>query len=236
MRAIVRIAFSTLFRLSLALLVGLAFAAGAHAQDYKVESFDSAAPAELAPAIRETLGSAAVRVIGPQGPVCEIWFRTIVPARAVAEQKLGVAYGEFEEGTLFGAVRFLRENRDFRKQLVKPGVFTLRYALNPVDGNHMGVSPIRDFLLLLPATEDVSPANLTRDDTLKLSKKSIGLNHPSVWSVTSGEGEHAKLPEVALLEEEDAWVLYFRLQVQPAVGAAAPLTLGLIVVGHAPEA
>ena len=227
---------SWLLRLSAVLLAGAVLAPGMYAQDYKVESFDSAAPAELAPAIRETLGNAAVRVISPQGPLCEIWFRTAVPARASAQQTLGVAYGQFEEGTLFGAVRFLRETRDFRKQLVKPGVFTLRYALNPVDGDHMGVSPIRDFLLLLPAAEDVSPANLTRDDALKLSKKSIGLNHPSVWSVTSGEGEQSKLPDVVRLEEENAWVLYFRVQVQPVGGAAAPLTLGLIVVGHAPEA
>jgi len=227
---------SRLFHFLVALLAGFALAPSAFAQDYKVESFDATAPAELAPAIRETLGSAAVRVIGPQGPLCEMWFRTAVPARASAQQTLGVAYGQFEEGTLLGAVRFLRETRDFRKQLVKPGVFTLRYALNPVDGNHMGVSPIRDFILLLPAAEDVSPANLTRDDTLKLSKKSIGLNHPSVWSITSGEGEHSKLPDVVRLEEEDAWVLYFRVQVQPVGGTAAPLTLGLIVVGHAPEA
>jgi hypothetical protein len=44
------------------------------------------------------------------------------------------------------------------------------------------------------------------------------------------------LPDVVRLEEEDAWVLYFRVQVQPVGAAAAPLTLGLIVVGHAPEA
>lgn len=223
-------------RISILLLACLALASGARAQDYKAETFDAPAPAELAPAIRETLSGTAVRVIGPDGPVCEIWLRNPVPARAAAEQKLGVAYGQFAEGTLFGAVRFLRENRDFRKQFVKPGVFTLRYALNPVDGNHMGVSPIRDFLLLLPATEDVNPANVTRDDTIKLSKKSIGLNHPSVWSITDGEGNHAKMPEFARLEEEDAWVLYFLIQVQPENGTAAPLALGLIIFGHAPEA
>lgn len=228
--------FIALSRFCIVLFAGVALATGASAQEYKVEAFSAAAPAEFAPAIRETLGSAALRVVGPEGPLCEIWLRTAVPARTTPEQKLGIAYGQFEEGTLFGAVRFLRETRDFRKQLVKPGVFTLRYALNPVDGNHMGVSPIRDFLLLLPAAEDLSPANITRDDVIKLSKKSIGLNHPSVWSIASGEGEHAKLPEVARLEEEDAWVVYFRIQVQPAGGAAAPLVLGMIVVGHAPEA
>lgn len=219
-----------------ALIALAAFASGANAQDYKVETFDAAAPAELAPAIRETLGNAALRVVGPEGPLCEIWLRTAVPARATAQQQLGIAYGQFEEGTLFGAVRFLRETRDFRKQLVKPGVFTLRYALKPVDGNHMGVSLIRDFLLLLPAAEDLNPAHLTRDDVMKLSKKSIGLSHPSVWSIADGEGEHAKLPEMARLEDEDAWVVYFRLQVQPAGATPAPLVLGLIVVGHAPEA
>lgn len=219
-----------------ALLAVLAYGPGARAQDYKVEAFEATAPTELAAAVRETLGSAALRVVGPEGPVCEIWFRTAVPARATAQQKLGVAYGQFEEGTLFGAVRFLRETRDFRKQLVKPGVFTLRYVLNLVDGNHMGVSPIRDFLLLLPAAEDSTAANIPKVDTVNLSKKSIGLNHPSVWSITSGEGEHAKFPGVARLEEEDAWVLYFRIQVQPAGGAAAALAMGLIVAGHAPEA
>jgi hypothetical protein len=211
-------------------------ALNASAQGYKVEEFSAAPPAELAPAVRETLSKTALRVTGPEGPLCEIWLRAVVPARATPEQKLGIGYGQFEEGTLFGAVRFLRESRDFRKQLVKPGVFTLRYALNPVDGNHMGVSPIRDFLLLLPAADDSSPAKVTRDDVIKLSKKSIGLNHPSVWSIATGEGQHAKLPEVAHLEDEDAWVVYFRVPVQPAGGTAAPLVMGLIVVGHAPEA
>jgi hypothetical protein len=220
----------------LTLLAVFTLAPVANAQGFKVEEFSAAAPAELAPAVRETLGNAALRVIGPDGPMCEIWLRKVLPARAAAEQKLGIGYSQFDEGTLFGAVRFLRESRDFRKQLVKPGVYTLRYALNPVDGNHMGVSPIRDFLLLLPTAEDSSPANITRDNTIKLSKESIGLNHPSVWSITGGEGEHAKLPEAAHLEDEDAWVIYFRVQTQPAGGTAAPLVMGLIVFGHAPEA
>ena len=230
-----RFRFANLLRVFL-LLSGLALASSAAAQDYKLETFDAAPPAELAPAVRDTLGNAAIRILGPKGPLCEVWFRKAVPARAKAEQTLGVAYGEFEEGTLFGAVHFLLEERDYRKQMVKPGLYTLRYALNPVDGNHMGVSPIRDFLLLLPAADDTNPAVLTRDDTIKLSKKSIGLNHPSVWSITTPASENAKMPAVARLEEEDAWVLYFRIQEQPERGAAAPLAMGLIIFGHAPEA
>lgn len=222
--------------LGLMLCALAAFASSTNAQGYKVEEFSAAAPAELAPAVRETLGNSALRVVGPEGPMCEIWLRAVTPARTAAEQNLGIGYGQFEEGTLFGAVRFLRESRDFRKQLLKPGVYTMRYALNPVDGNHMGVSPIRDFLLLLPAADDTNPSNASRDDVIKLSKKSIGLNHPSVWSIASGEGAHAKLPEIVHLEDEDAWVVFFRLQVKAEGGAAAPLVMGLIVAGHAPEA
>ena len=222
------------FATFLFLVAGLAPVA--RAQDYKTETFDAAPPAEIAPAVRDTLSNSAIRVIGPKGPLCEVWLRKAVPARAKAAQTLGVAYGQFEEGTLFGVVRFLLEERDYRKQLVKPGTYTLRYALNPVDGNHMGVSPIRDFILLLPAADDTSPAVLTRDDTIKMSKKAIGLNHPSEWSVSAPTDENAKMPAVARLEEEDAWVLYFRMQIQPEGGAAAPLAMGLIIFGHAPEA
>lgn len=227
---------SFVIRTVVILVALLAFGAEARAQEYRVEAFEAAAPAELAPAIREALSGGALRVIGPEGPLCEIWLRAAVPARATAQQRLGIAYGQFEEGTLFGAVRFLLENRDYRKQRVKPGVYTLRYALNLVDGNHMGVAPNRDFLLLLPAAEDVNTANVIKADAVALSRKAIQLNHPSVWSLTTGESDQVKTPGMAHQEEEDVWVLYFRVQVQPAGGTPAPLLMGLVVSGHAPEA
>jgi len=216
--------------------IGLLIATPAWAQEFKTETFDAPPPAELAAPVREALGSAGVRVVGLDGPLCEIWLRGTVPAKADAPQKMGVAHPQFEEGTLFGALRILREARDFRKQLVKPGVYTMRYALHPVDGNHMGVSPIRDFLLLLPTSEDAEVENKSKVDTVNLSKKAIGQNHPSVWSLTASEAERPDLPTLVHQEEENLWVLYFRIQVQSAGGAPTQLLLGLVVVGHAPEA
>lgn len=72
---------------------------------------------------------------------------------------------------------------DFRRGRVKPGVYTLRYAQNPVDGNHQGVAPQRDFLLLAQTQADTSAANVARDELLALSRNALGTTHPTVWSL-----------------------------------------------------
>lgn len=203
------------------------------AAEYRAEKA-GAPPEELGPAVRETLAPEGIRIIGPEGPLCEIWVRTSVPAAAGAAQQLGIAYPQIVEGTLMGAVRFLREAKDYRRQSVKPGVYTLRYGLHPTDGNHMGVATQRDFLLLVPAAADSSPSGVTYNDLLGLSRKASGTNHPSVWSLEPASGETE--PKLLHKEDEDHWVLQFSVQVQPQGGAATKLTLGLVVVGSAPEA
>ena len=214
----------------------LCVAPKAAAQAYRAERITAAAPPELASAVRETLTGEALRVVGPEGLLCELWLRKAVPAKTSAVPEMGISYGQFAEGTLVGAVRFPAEVKDYRRQRVKPGVYTLRYALIPVDGNHLGVAPQRDFLLLAPATADVSPANVTRDEALNLSRKTTGTQHPSVWSLATVEGEPAPLPVVTHREEADLWVLHCRVQIQLGDGAPSPLLIALVVVGQAPEA
>src|SRR5712692_8809247 len=157
------------------LLVLMLFcAATAAAQGYKVEKATLAPPTELSAAVRDSLSGEALRVAGPGGPLCEIWLRKAVPAKGGASQGMGIAYGQLAEGTLVAVIRFSAEVKDYRQQRVKPGVYTLRYALVPVDGNHLGVAPQRDFLLAAPAAADTDPANQTRNATLELSRKTTG--------------------------------------------------------------
>ena len=219
-----------------ALFALLLLAAVAAAQSYKVQTQGTPPPEELAPAIRESLAHETIRVVGPEGLLCEIWLRKTVPARAVGKQELGVAYGQLAEGTLVGVVRFIPIATDYRRQRIKPGVYTLRYALQPVDGNHMGVSPYRDFLLLAPAAADLSPAPVIQAELLNLSRQASGTGHPSVWSLTAAEGNHSTLPALAHKEEEDHWILYFRVVLQPENASPSGLVMALVVVGHAPEA
>ena len=218
--------------LLIAILVFL-FGVNAAASDaYRLEKA-AAPPDEVAPAIRETLAAEGWRVVGPDGPLCEIWIRKAVPSKSGAAEQLGIAFSELTEGTLVGAVRFLRETSDYRRVKVKPGVYTLRYMLNPSDGNHLGVAPQRDFLLLVQAASDTSPAGIAPNDLLALSRKAVGTGHPSVWSLEPGENAEPKLVH---REEEEQWLLNFPVTLQPQGGAAVRKGMALMVAGHAPEA
>ena len=206
----------------------------AAAQSYKVEKVTEAAPQELAPAVRQALHGEALRVVGPNGTLCEIWLRKVVPAKATATQELGIVYGQLAEGTLVAAVRFPVEVKDYRRQRVKPGVYTLRYALVPVDGSHLGVAPQRDFLVAAPAAADQSPDSLTRDAALNLGRKTTGTSHPSVWSLSVAEPSGA--PVITHQEDGDLWVLQFRVQMQSGNSSPSTVPMALVVVGYALEA
>jgi hypothetical protein len=223
-------------RLVPSLLLALFAAAGASAQTYKIETANAPAPQELVAAVRDSLSSSALRVSGPQGTLCEIWLRKAIPASATPSGELGVAYGQLSNGGLLGAIRFAAATKDYRQQQIKPGVYTLRYALQPVDGDHQGVSPYRDYLLLAPAVADTSIAPLNNKDLYALSRKVSGTGHPSVWSLVTADAAPSALPAIAHQDDGDLWVVYFQAQVQPAGGAPSPVKMGLVIVGHAPEA
>jgi hypothetical protein len=207
----------------------------ASAQSYKVEKIAAAPPQELAPAVREALAGEALRVVGPQGTLCEFWLRKVMSAQANPSQEVDVTLGQLAEGTLLGAVRFPADVKDYRSQRIKAGVYTLRYALIPTDGNHYGVAPQRDFLLASPASADQSADTVSRDATLALSRKATGTNHASVWSLAALDSPPASLPAMAHQEDGDMWLLEFRAPVQSG-SSVSRAAMALVVVGHAPEA
>jgi hypothetical protein len=70
---------------------------------------------------------------------------------------------------------------DYRDTELPAGVYTLRYWVQPADGDHMGVSQYRDFLLLCPAAEDTDPdATFEEKPLLELAAKASGKVHPAV--------------------------------------------------------
>ncbi len=199
----------------------------AAAQEYKAEAFTEPPPQEVAAPVRALLSDRAIRVSGPAGVHCEIWLRKAIPVSASPSPILGVAYPGLPEGGLVGAVRFPAATSDFRNRAIQPGVYTLRYGRHPVNGDHMGVAPYRDFLLASPAAGDVTEETKGFDPLVVLSAKASGTTHPSVWSLMPPEEKPASLPAVVELPDEGLWVLYAQ---------AANVLLALVVVGHAPEA
>lgn len=223
-----KLSFSSVKLLS-ALAVAAVFASAAPAQ-YKLESSTAPAPQELAASLRGDLSANAMQVTGAGGPFCEIWLRKSIPAAPSPDTSLGVNFGQIPQGALVGAIKFDAQGGDYRGQPIKAGVYTLRFMLEPVNGNHQGVSPYRDFLLAVPAALDTSDATISTDDLLKLSRKASGTGHPSVWSLVPADSAPATLPAIAHQQEDtDLWVVYF-----PAP-LATPVKMGLVVVGRAAE-
>jgi hypothetical protein len=199
------------------------------AQSYKVESSATPPPQELAAPIRDLLSPDALHVSGASGPLCEIWLRKSIPAAATPDTSLGVNFGQIAQGALAGAIKFDAAGADYRGQPIKPGVYTLRFMLQPVGGNHQGVSPYRDYFLTVPAALDSSAADIATTDLVNLSKKASGTGHASVWSLVPADNAPATLPGIAHQEDGDLWVVYFQGPL------AKPTKMGLVVVGKAQE-
>jgi hypothetical protein len=191
---------------------------------YKVESIGELKADAVATAVRGTLEGKGLRVTDGSGrTVCEIWFRKdIETAKAEVE---GASFAELQNGSLMGVINFPAATSDYRGQGIKSGYYTLRYAVMPVNGAHMGVSPTRDFFVLCPASADTDPNAMIKDEALvKLSSAAAGSAHVSPWSlvsVTSKDG----LPKVVTTEEEHV-ILEVALPAK-----SGPLPVGITIIG-----
>jgi hypothetical protein len=216
-------------RRPLAAAVLLALAAPAAAQDkltLKVE--DAPPPKELAEPVRTLLDAKGLSVYDGKGKlICTVWPRKALEAKAGADAT-ALRYTSLEETTLIGAVRFPEVWVDYRKQKVKPGVYTLRLGNQPMDGDHMGTAPYNEFCLLCPADHDKRPDTMDPMEMHELSAKSVGRTHPGIMLLFPNP-KPADAPAVEAKPREH-WVLSFRTPVT-AGGQKAALGFSLVVVG-----
>ena len=73
--------------------------------------------------------------------------------------------------------------KEIRGKVVAPGVYTLRYGLQPQNGDHLGISTFREFLVVSPAAVDTDPKVLGFDGV-------GGVIQAGDWHVASGRDEH----------------------------------------------
>jgi len=196
------------------------------AQTPAVSPHNDAVPAELADAIKTQLASGGQRVdIG--GKVIDFWWVKALPLRTGSTE---IGWSSIEEGALAGAVKLGAPYTEMRGRTIKQGVYTLRYGIQPADGNHLGASPNPEFLLLSPAAADTSGAALGHDGVIKISKLTIGLSHPAVWGLDPPVASEAPLS----LKKNEAGMTAVVFQVPVARDGkdAAMLKFGLILVGQ----
>jgi hypothetical protein len=137
-------------------------------------------PSDVSGGIASRLAPAAKVAIGEA--TLDIWLVQSLERTADAS-----GWSNVDSGTLVGALRVSGEFKEIRGKAVKPGVYTLRYGLQPQNGDHLGISAFRDFLLLSPAAIDKDPKVLGFDGMVALSKEVIGTAHPASLSLDPPE-------------------------------------------------
>lgn len=209
-----------------ALLVSLKPAALA-AADFELAANEAAPPDDVAADIAAQLAPKGWTLSSGGKPAFEFW-----PVKKWPVKEGFTATGEvlypFNVGELVGVIRYAKSGTDFRNQKVKRGVFTVRYAQQPVDGNHVGTSETRDFFLLLPVADDTSPAVLAEDQLWQTSAKAAESNHPTMLSLLKTAADAA-----AGVVNDEARELTAVCFENPTSGGALKVTL--VLVGHAKE-
>jgi hypothetical protein len=191
------------------------------AQDYKMEPAGPP-PSDLPPAFASMMSKDGYKISGPSGVYCEIWFRSSMPAGKKSSED-SVAFPTIPHGSLMGVIRFPGQGADRRGQQIKAGTYTLRYSNYPVNGDHLGVAPQRDFLVMTPVADDKDPnATPSFDELMAMSKKASGTPHPAVLSMEPPAGGVA-IPGIGKEGDHD-WVLSVKIGDTP---------VSLIVVGKA---
>lgn len=203
-------------------LVSLGLLASAAAKFEKAGPFSG----EASEKIKAALAPEGYRVYLPNTlECCQVWL-----ASKVAENKKpesAATYPKFSRSEFLGVITFPKGGVDFRGQSIRPGSYAMRYELIPNDGNHMGVAPNPDFVLLTPLSADSDPdANYTLDELVKLSSQAAGSSHPAAFEMMPPvEGV---VPSVT--QTDDGWIV-FTGNVTTDSGATVPVSI--VVKGSA---
>jgi hypothetical protein len=220
-------------RTVLALIGSLIVCHAVAAQEYRVEALAEPAPSEVAEGIAKLLSPTGFKISSDSGrATAEIWLRAELPAKADFEASNTVLY-PFTPGELLGVVRFPRRAADFRGQKIASGVYTIRYAQQPEDGNHVGTSETRDFLLMAPAAADTEPAPVEAEALVALSTQASETTHPAMLSLLSAkDAKPTDAPQVMHNEERNLWSV--RLAGNAKAGdKAAPVVIDMVFMGQA---
>jgi hypothetical protein len=198
----------------------------ADAQDLAATKETVPHPPELAESIRALLQPDANVVMRGENRL-DFWWVEGLPLDTAPQGR--PSWSNVPDGALVGAVRVSMAMTDTRGFPVKPGVYTLRFALQPQDGDHMGVSPHREFLLVAPAGDDQTAEPAGFKGAVALAKKTLGKSHPAALSLSPTSEE----PAGAILSTDEghkgvAFTVPATLQGQ----AAGSLSFAVTLVGH----
>jgi hypothetical protein len=169
-------------------------------------------PAALAPSLDPQGWRLVSNTTGQKTAICDVWWRKQIPAYARSGSPQNLVYGGLKTGIFLGVVRYLAEREDFQHHMVKPGLYTMRYAELNQDGYEEAVSPYRDFVILSPvwadrAADDIVPL----DELTKRSRFVSNDDEPAVLSLVPVNTAYKTFPW-AVADDRGFCALQIRLR------------------------
>lgn len=152
------------------------------------------APAELDGSIRTLLKPEAIQLLEDGKPVLEFWFNEELPLQSKPSSPAD-GLTAIKQTTLVGAALAHQARRDYKDNDLHPGVYSMRFALQPQDGNHLGSAEYPYFLALTPAKIDSKLDGIADYKALvKASSKETSSDHPVILSLRPPTGSDGELP------------------------------------------
>ena len=182
---------------ALALMLAFLPAVGVAGEEgqFKLEIADKEPPAELADAVKEQLASKSYTISDADGIIYEFWFAKEIPLKSKDEPRN--ILNNIPEISLVGAVNIPEGSSasDFREDKIDPGLKTLRLAMQPQDGNHMGTAPLNTFAIVIPHERDAEFDHIPDHDTMvEMSAEDTVAGHPPILFMEPAEETDKEFP------------------------------------------
>jgi hypothetical protein len=197
-------------------------------------------PDKIAEALNPTGVLVAHDVNGTKQSICEIYWAKAISAATISHPQTRSGYASIRQGALVGVIHLLPEAtddyfEDFENQELKPGYYTMRYAVMQAGIGENG--PLSgDFVVLSPIALDYDPAKiLTVEEMVRLGKVASRGEEPARIQLVKVGDISKTLPEV-VTDENGGGTLHFKLKLNRASAShVQELTMALLVVRPKPD-
>ncbi|GEM_PF-507356 len=168
------------------------------AGDLTLKVTEKTPPKEISPALQQELQPKAIQLLNGDQPAFEFWFVKEVGLKS-APASPDKALNAIKEMAFLGAVAVSTEGRrDYKDNEIPTGVYTMRFGLQPQDGDHLGTADFSTFAILVSAKYDSKPDAFANFKALtKASSKDTSTEHPIILNLRPTSTTDAKdLPKL----------------------------------------
>ncbi|HKS36493.1 MAG TPA: hypothetical protein VJW76_04845 [Verrucomicrobiae bacterium] len=177
-------------------LLGCLAVSSIRAADLTVRVADKEPPKDLDASIRAKLQSKAIQLLDGDKPVYEFWFSAELPLQS-KPSSTAKALETIKQAALLGAISVAGDQRDYRDDELRAGVYTMRFALQPQDGNHLGTAEFSFFAVLTPAKIDNKLDGIGDYKSLvKASSRETSTDHPVILSLRPAAADDGDPPKL----------------------------------------